>query len=192
MSILKNSVIKSIEEKLKKHHELYPNIPVKAEYWESIASQSLNVLDWVPNNHNPNEDFKSTIEGLLEPSLKAGTINGQILKFSSHRMSKFSELKDMIQYLDSRTYDSFLFLAKKENELGKYYLCYMPSKLWKYSDLLWTPKMGVKEKCKGIQQGWKGEGLDGKVNVQISFKMSSQLWVDVDLSLITILKEILI
>jgi len=194
MIILENTITDAIAEKLKKHHELYPEIPVKAEYWESIASQSLNVNDWVPNKHNPNEDFRTKVEGIKKPSLKAGVIVENILSFSSHRMSKFSELSEMTNFLDTRDYDSYLFLSRNENKSFKYHYSvgYMYSKKWKYSELSWEPIIGVKGKTKGKQQGWKGEGLNGKIKVKIQFKMSNQLWVDVDTSLITIVKEIFI
>jgi hypothetical protein len=192
--IFTEQVLESFEDKIKEHHQLYPNIPVKAEYWESIASQSLNVVGWVVNNHNPNEDFNTEIKGLLNPSLKAGIWNGDVLKFSSHRMSKFNELSQMVNFLDNRDYDSYLFLSRKKNKsFGYHYLvCYMKSKQWKYSELVWTPIFGVRKNTQGKQQGWKGEGLDGKLTVTINFKMSNQLWVEVDTNLITIVKEIFI
>jgi hypothetical protein len=68
----------------------------------------------------------------------------------------------------------------------------MCSKKWKYSELNWEPIIGIKARSKGKQIGWKGEGLDGKLNVKIMFSMSNQLWIDVDMSLITIVKEIFI
>jgi hypothetical protein len=191
---LQPEIINSIENNLRLHHELYPQIPVRAEYWEANASKSLNVENWIVNNHNPNEDFQTNIDGLLKPSLKAGIIEGTTLNFSSHRMSKYSELKDMVNFLDTRDYDSYLFLSRKESASCKYHYLvgYMSSKKWKYSDLTWTPTIGTKGKSKGTQQGWRGEGLDGKVKVKIQFKMSNQLWVDIDMSLITIIKEIFI
>jgi hypothetical protein len=192
--IFTEQVLESFEDKIKEHHQLYPNIPVNAQYWESIASQSLNVVGWVVNNHNPNEDFNTEIKGLLTPSLKAGIWNGDVLKFSSHRMSKFNELSQMVNFLDTRDYDSYLFLSRKKNKsFGYHYLvCYMKSKKWKYSELVWTPIFGVRKNTQGKQQGWKGEGLDGKLTVTINFKMSNQLWVEVDTNLITIVKEIFI
>jgi hypothetical protein len=192
--IFTEQVLESFEDKIKEHHQLYPNIPVNAQYWESIASQSLNVVGWVVNNHNPNEDFNTEIKGLLNPSLKAGIWNGDVLKFSSHRMSKFNELSEMVNFLDTRDYDSYLFLSRKKNKsFGYHYLvCYMKSKKWKYSELVWTPIFGVRKNTQGKQQGWKGEGLDGKLTVTINFKMSNQLWVEVDTNLITIVKEIFI
>lgn len=191
---LQEHILDSFEKKLRLHHELYPEIPVRAEYWESIASETLDVDDWVVNNHNPNEDFKTNIPGLLKPSLKSGVIENEVLKFSSHRMSEFSELSDMLNFLDSRDYDSHLFLSRKtHDEYNYHYLVgYMSSNLWKYSELNWFPIFGVRGKTKDKQQGWRGEGLDGKVKVKIQFKMSNQLWVDVDVSLITIIKEIFI
>jgi hypothetical protein len=192
--IFTEQVLESFEDKIKEHHQLYPNIPVNAQYWESIASQSLNVVGWVVNNHNPNEDFNTEIKGLLNPSLKAGIWNGDVLKFSSHRMSKFNKLSEMVNFLDTRDYDSYLFLSRKKNKsFGYHYLvCYMKSKKWKYSELVWTPIFGVRKNTQGKQQGWKGEGLDGKLTVTINFKMSNQLWVEVDTNLITIVKEIFI
>lgn len=191
---LQPSILDSIENNLRLHHELYFEIPVKAEYWEVNASKSLNVENWVANNHNPNEDFQTKIEGLLKPSLKAGVIKGNTLTFSSHRMSKFTEIEDMLTFLDNRDYDSYLFLSRKKSNKYKYHYLvgYMPSKKWKYSELSWEPIIGVRGKSTGKQQGWKGLGHDGKVSVKITFSMSNQLWVDVDMSLITIVKEIFI
>jgi hypothetical protein len=191
--IFTEQVLQSFEDRIKKHHELYP-IPlyIKAEYWESIASSSLDADGWIPNNHNPNEDLKTEHEGLKEPSLKSGIIKGNTLNFSSHRMSKYGTLDEMIEFLETRTYDSFLFLARDEQIKNKYLICYMPSKLWKYSEFNWEAKVGVRKGNEGKQTGWVGVSQDGNVSVQINFKMSNQLWVDVNLNLITIVKEIFI
>jgi hypothetical protein len=191
--IFTEQVLQSFEDNIKKHHELYP-IPlyVKAEYWESIASSSLGTVGWIPNNHNPNEDLKTKFEGLKEPSLKSGVIKEGVLNFSSHRMSKYETLDEMIEFLENRTYDSFLFLSRDEKIKNKYLICYMPSKLLKYSEFDWKEKVGVRKGTKGKQTGWTGISSDRNISVQINFKMSNQLWVDVNLSLITIVKEIFI
>lgn len=191
-NIFTEQVLQSFEDRIRKHHELYPTLYIKAEYWESIASSSLGSIGWVPNNHNPNEDLNTKHDGLKKPSLKSGVIKGDILNFSSHRMSKYNTLDEMIEFLDNRTYDSFLFLSRDEKINNKYLICYMSSKLWKYSEFNWKPKVGVRKGTKGNQTGWIGVSQDGSVSVQINFKMSNQLWVDVNLNLITIIKEILI
>jgi hypothetical protein len=190
--IFKESVLSSFESKIKKHHELYPNLEVKDVYWESIVADSFGVTDWKAHNHNPNGDLKIRINGLIEPSLKSGKIENNILKFSSHRMSKFTELDEMLNFLDTRTYDSYLFLARPESGDLNYSVCYMPSKTWKYSELRWNPTFSQKGKKKGKQSGWYGVSNDGKIKCKIVFSMSSQLWVDVDMSLITLVKEIFI
>lgn len=184
--------LQSFEKQIKQHHELYPSIPVNAQFWEKIAATSMEAIEWVPNSHNTNEDLKTEHEGLKKPSLKSGIIKNNTLKFSSHRMSKYKTLDDMIEFLDTRTYDSFLFLARNKEFNNKYLICYMSSKLWKYSEFDWCPKIGVRENTKGSQTGWVGVSKDGNVSVNINFKMSNQLWVDVDLSLVTIVKEIFI
>jgi hypothetical protein len=190
--IFNESILSSFENKIAQHHKLYPEIIIKAEYWECIAKNSLGVENWIPNNHNPNEDFKTNFEGLKEPSLKSGVISNGKLTFSSHRMSKFNELSEMLNFLDGRTYDSYLFLARKENEEKKYYICYMPSKLWKFSDLRWSPIIGTRGKNTDKQSGWQGVSDDDKISCKIQFSMSNQLWVEVDSSLVSFLKEILI
>jgi hypothetical protein len=191
--IFDKNVLQSFEEKILQHHVLYPEIPNKAEYWECIAKNCLGAKDWIPNNHNPNEDLVTEHVGLKKPSLKSGIISGSRMVFSSHRMSKFDNLNEMLDFLDSRTYDSYLFLSRNEGENNqKYSICYMPSNLWNFSDLTWEPIIGVKGKNKGKQQGWKSNSSDGKISLKIQFSMSNQLWVDVDISLITLLKEIFI
>jgi hypothetical protein len=190
--IFKESVLSSIESKIKSHHELYPKLEVKDVYWECIVADSFGVTDWTPHNHNPNGDLKIKVYGLNEPSLKSGKIENNILKFSSHRMSKFAELDEMLNFLDTRTYDSYLFLARPESGDLNYFVCYMPSKILKYSELQWNPTFAQKGKKKGKQSGWYGVSKDGKIKCKIVFSMSSQLWVDVDMSLITLVKEIFI
>jgi len=191
--IFNKNLLKLFEEKILQHHKLYPEIPIKAEYWECIAKNCLGVKNWIPNNHNPNEDLVTEHVGLKKPSLKSGIICGSRMVFSSHRMSKFDNITEMLDFLDSRTYDSYLFLARNEGEnFQKYSICYMPSKLWKFSDLKWEHIIGVRGKNTGKQQGWKSTSNDGKVSLKIQFSMSNQLWIDIDLSLITIIKEIFI
>lgn len=191
--IFTEQIKQSFEDKIKKHHELYP-IPlyIRAEYWEYIVSSVFKVPNWIANNHNPNEDMNTEHNGMEKPSLKSGVIKQDIINFSSHRMSQYNTLDEMIEFLDNRTYDSFLFLARDEKIENKYLICYMPSKLWKYSEFNWKPIIGIQKRTKGKQMGWNGVSQDGNVSVNIRFSMSNQLWLDVNRNLLTIIQEIVI
>jgi hypothetical protein len=126
-NVLTELTLESLEHKIMQHHQLYSKIPIKAEYWESIVCDVLNIECWIPNNHNINEDLNTNIFGLMKPSLKSGIMSEDTLTYSSHRMTRYSELIEMIHFLDNTTYDSHLFLARKNTKDHFHYcICYMP------------------------------------------------------------------
>lgn len=190
-NVITESILDSFEHKIRQHHQLYPKIPIKAEYWESIVANGLNTEGWIPNNHNINEDLKTNISGLMRPSLKSGIISEDILTYSSHRMSRYSELTEMTYFLDNTTYDSHLFLARKNTkDHFNYCICYMPAGLIKFSELEWTPILATKGNKKGKQTGWSAISQDGKIKCKIQFSMSNQLWIEIHKNLFMIMREI--
>jgi hypothetical protein len=186
---LEKTLIDEIRRRISAHHQLYDNLPVKAELWEHICHKVFGDEGWKPFNHSTNNDIRTNIEGMKVPSLKGGIIKDNILKFSSHRTTKHKSLEDKIKFLDSVEYDSFLFLARRDDgKIGEYVVCHMPSKTWKYSELEWS----VNVNKKGFESGWSATSSDKKISLKIEKSMSHQLWIDVDMSLVTIITEIFI
>lgn len=175
-----------IGEKIGQHAELYPKIPVQAMYFESIVSQTLG-CPWVPMNHNPNQDLETRIYDMMKPSLKSGFEKNGFLTISSHRLTTHHTLEDKIEFLNSREYDSYLCLThiKNENKIHKYKMIYFPKQVIDWNSIQWIDTYNKK----GEHNGYFGTNLDRSVRAKIIFSMSHQLWIDIDMNLITILKE---
>lgn len=180
------NVLDLIGDKIYRHAKLYYNIPIKAEYFESIVSTSLE-CDWKPMNHNPNQDMETQIPNMLRPSLKAGVVKNGFLHFSSHRTTEHQTLQDKIDFLNSREYDSYLCLTrdKESNKIHKYKLVYFPKHLIDWNSIQWIDTYSKK----GKHSGYHGTNPDGTVRAKIVFSMSHQVWIDIDMNLTTILKE---
>lgn len=171
---------------IKQHSELYPMLPVKAEQFESLFSV-VTKSKWEPNNHGTNEDMITEIRGMEKPSLKSGTIENNVLKISSHRTTKFKTLQDKIEFLKSRTYDSYVCLARPNSDKPHYYkLIYFNKNIINYDSLNWVDTY---DKKNGSHSGWFGRDNDCTITVKIVKSMSHQVWVTIDLNKTTILQE---
>jgi hypothetical protein len=176
---------KKLGEKIQKHSELYPNLPLKAEQFESLFSEVFGT-DWVPNNHNTNEDMTTVIEGMERPSLKSGPQKDGSVKISSHRTTTHKTLQEKIKFLDSRTYDSYVCLSRPDKKkTHKYQLLYLPKSVIKFDSLIWIDTYNKK----GISSGWKGKSSDNLIEVDIVKSMSDQVWIKINMKLLTVLAE---
>ena len=185
-NILSEDILNLIGYKISQHVDLYPKIPIKAEYFESIVSSSLG-CDWDPNNHNPNQDLETQIHNMFKPSLKSGVIERGVLQLSSHRTTKYPTLQSKIGFLKSRDYDSYLCLSrdKNSNKTHKYKLVYFCNRLIDWNSMEWMDTFNKK----GEHSGYCGTNQNGSVKSKIVFNMSHQVWIDIDMNLTTILRE---
>jgi len=185
-SVIPENALDLIGDKIGKHVELYHNIPIKAEYFESIVSTSLG-CDWKPMNHNPNQDLETMITNMMKPSLKSGVIHNGVLTFSSHRTTEHPTLDDKIEFLNSREYDSYLCLTREKNstKTHKYQLVYFPKQVIDWNSIEWIDTYNKK----GKHTGYHGKNSDGSIRTKIVFSMSHQVWIDIDMNLTTILRE---
>lgn len=170
---------------IEQHAKLYPKLPVKAEQFESLFSVATE-SKWDPNNHNPNEDMITEIKGMLKPSLKSGTIEKNTLTISSHRTTKHKTLQDKIEFLKSRSYDSYVCLARPNNDEPHHYnLIYFNKNVINYDSLNWVDTYSKE----GSHSGWFGKNSDETIKVKIVKSMSHQVWITIDLDKTTILQE---
>jgi hypothetical protein len=183
--MITEAAIEKLGEKIQKHSELYPNLPVKAEQFESLFSDVFET-EWVPNNHNTNEDMTTVIEGMERPSLKSGLGKDGSVKISSHRTTTHKTLQEKIKFLDSRTYDSYVCLSRPDKKkTHKYQLLYLPKSVIKFDSLIWIDTYNKK----GISSGWKGKSSDNLIEVDIVKSMSDQVWIKINMKLLTVLAE---
>ena len=147
MKKINKNLIKSIEKRLKIHHELYSQ-PVKAEQWEEILVQSIrengNTASWDPGSHKIGEDISTDIFGRI--SCKSGSLSikkkgPEVINISGSRTTKHKTLEDKINHL-SKSHDDYYFcLAKYKKDINsgeyRYYLITFSSTLIKPSNLKW-------------------------------------------------------
>ena len=177
--------LNKFEELLSQHQQLYPSLPVKAEQFESLFAQ-ITSADWSPNNHNVGEDMVTNIVGMKKPSLKSGVIKDGYLNISSHRTSKFKTLREKIDFLKTREYDSYVCLSRPDkNKAHKYKLIYFEKNIIDYDSLSWVDTYNKN----GIHSGWCGESKDKKIKVNIIKSMSHQVWVSLSIDKIKVLRE---
>jgi hypothetical protein len=189
-------ILDLFEQRLKQHHEIY-RIPVKAETWEDLADQVINQenSNFVPFNHSTGHDLNFEIsKNNFFTQLKTGIIKNNKLVFSSHRLGRFETLEQKLDFLEEVDYDSFLFLSRNESDVWdkKYYINYLDKKDINYKNLSWKEIIGKRGKYKNRISGWEGISTDGKIKCSITKSMSHQLWVEIDTSLIKLIKKIII
>lgn len=183
--MISEDILDKIGDLIKQHVELYPKLPVKAEQFESIVSKATGSY-WVPNNHNSNEDMITEIKGIEKPSLKSGVIKDNILKFSSHRTTKHKTLQDKINFLTTRTYDSYLCLSRSnKDQPHNYTLIYFDKNVINYNSLKWVDTYNKG----GSHIGWVGKNEDSTIRISIIKSMSHQVWVEIDISKVKILEK---
>ena len=195
MKISENK-IEELKLKINLHHSLY-KIPIKAEYWEEIADTVFNPegSNFNAFSHSTGYDIRFNIENEdFSPNCKSGVIKNDILKFSSHRLSRFETFDEKINFLKNVNYDGYLFLSrnyKKNNSWdGKYFVYYLPKNKINYDEIIWTEKIGKKGLKKNVISGWEGKDKDGLMNFKIQRSISDQLWIEFDLSVATFITEI--
>jgi hypothetical protein len=181
---LTNDEIDSLVFWASKHAEVYPDIALSGIHWESILNRVKPDPNWVPNNHSEEGD-------LHEHSLKSGTIDNSFLTFSSHRTTKYETLQDKLDYLKSKKYKGYLCLSreKKSEKIHSYKLIHIPREKIDFDSLTWENIYGKRGKKKGKLVGYRGKNLDNTIVVKIQFSMSDQVWIDIDMNSVTIIRE---
>jgi len=185
MKKINKNLIKSIEKRLKIHHELYSQA-VKAEQWEEILAQSIrengNTANWEPGSHKIGEDISTDIFGRI--SCKSGSLDvkksgpkkgTEMILISGSRTTKHKTLKSKINHLSESHDDYYFCLGKYKKDIDsnkyRYYMIIFPSTLIKPSNLKWK-KHGKNYLAEGV-------GIKQVINTS----MSGQLWTTFDTSM---------
>jgi len=159
--------------------------PVKESTWEEL-NRNL-VKDIFPISceaHGNHVSGKDNQFGRWGISNKTATETKKAIKISSYRLTtvcdpsnpgKVEDIQNEIKKRD-QSYDYYSLLGRIEDKKGQKitYKWYMIPKSCKAVDPCsteWTPKVGQRGKKQGCQVGWQSS------NMEISFAMSSQLWL---------------
>jgi len=144
-------VTTSIKNKINSHHSLYPNVPVKAEYWESILVAALKEIpdtdpSWDCGSQKIGRDI--TLKSGTEISCKAGQIQSDgRLKFSSSTLSRYKGDRDaMLHYLNNSKTEDYIYclstykVDRKKFKLfdGRYLCSVFNHNFVDYSTMEWS------------------------------------------------------
>ena len=191
ISIHNERLTEKIYENLQWHHSGY-RYPVKAEYWEDIWDKCINPQgsDWVGGGHQSGADTKHNITGISYQN-KSGTINDNIVSFTSHRLKSRGEtLKQKIEFLSEDHCDKYVLLSRDKNEwengIKAYKLMIFNSKLINFRELKWIRDIPKRGKNKGKHTG-KYKGIEENNNYSARIDgpgTSHQLHIDIKLDYI--------
>jgi len=166
--------------------------PINGERWEEVLyvilrHMGLNVK-WDLGSHKPGADI--WIEDFAI-SAKSGNLKGEKLVISSYRLTRFSELSEMIDFIDSsigKNYDIHLSCARTDYKNGSrnYKVYLVDAHLFKANDMKWSEIPGAR--VQGTT-GWRGVHSNGII-VEIIKKMSNQLWIYYPLELCNLIIDV--
>lgn len=192
------TLVPSIKNHLKKHHELYSG-RCKAEMWEELCCKSLIESgfgsNWKPdNNHTVGVD--QTTDSGIRISNKSGKItdDNSFVNFSGSRLQKHKGLEEKLKFLSENHQDYIFCLSTNDTEwvvgLPRYYFIVIDSLKLDYHNQEWTETYGQRIDNKGKKTGYICESEH--FNAKISKSMSHQLWTDVKSTLFEEIYEIVL
>lgn len=154
---------------------------VNADAWEEVLYFSLKKMgekpDWRLGSHAKGADITTSRFAI---SAKSGKISGGSLIISSYRLTRYTNLKQMADFIDDeKNYDFYLCCARNADTNGRAYAVYkIPSNVFIAKDCVWSELKNKTGKCAGYSCTSKNG-----VHAEIRKKMSNQLWLSIPLNL---------
>ena len=162
-------------------------LPLSGDRWEEILVSVFERLGhevtWKPGSHAPGADIMLGQSGSnpIRISVKAGSLalrarTEKILKFSSYRLTRHSDIEAKIKFIDADAdhVDWYLFGAREDKPTTRSYHIYLTRA---------TIIQAATAEWEAVKGGWYGLQTNG-VSLSIVKNMSDQLWVDIPLRLI--------
>lgn len=175
-----DAIATKMQERLRLHHSIYMTL-CKDSYLEENFHRSLQALGipsvWTPGNHNVKFDIQ--ISGLApDIGVKSGTLEHtkNLVSYSGSRLGSHKTIQDKISFLEKNKPHFTFFMSEKKNSSSYYFSVLQNSKIC--YDVKWT------ETNSGYHAKTDGYSL------KIQKSMSWQLWSEIDLRLLSYIKEI--
>lgn len=180
----KKTLRQRFKDELQGYHMLNEE-PVKESTWEELNRNVVKGIFPISceahGNHKSGKDNQFGSWGI---SNKTATETKKTIKISSYRLTTVCDqsnpgnkdaIMKEIKNRDS-SYDYYSLLGRIEDKKNKFirYKWYLIPKTCNAVDTCafpWEPKVGLRGKKQGQQVGWQSQ------NMEISFAMSSQLWL---------------
>lgn len=168
--------------------------PINGDRWEEVIYVVLKHMNlnpkWNLGSHKPGADLWFNDFSI---SAKSGNFQNGNLIISSYRLTRFEELEQMIEFIDSddgKNYDVHMCCARTDFDNGSrnYKVYLLDAHLFKATEMEWNEMQGVRA---GGTTGWRGIHENG-ITVEIRKKMSNQLWLYYPLRLCNLITDITI
>jgi len=178
----------SLLEKLLEFKTSTTKVPIKDISWEELIWATLAFLfneqnvEWDPQSHSKSVDIVARVDRQdVRISAKAGILERDIINISSYRLTTFSTINDMLNFIAEQhaNFDYYLICAREEMSDGMRYSVFKISSSRLAPPWLVTPANWV-ETTSGYQLK-DGFGFKAK----IVLKMSNQLWYTIPKSYFT-------
>ena len=149
-------VLETFEQLTRQYSRLFPLLPLKGEYFESLVYDSLrrhhpkSAVKWKPGSHQIGRDVVIDDHRMSMKSTRLG--GGDVLEFSSYRTTSLKTLTEKIAFMAQSHFDQLLCLARVENDpIIDYRLLDVACDI-SYGDLAWCEDAinytGVKDDTK--------------------------------------------
>jgi len=191
ISIKNPILIKRLENKLTWYHSGL-RFPVKAEIWEDIWEQSINLnnSEWIGGGHQSGADTIHN-NSKQECQNKSGTIKNNIVSITSHRTKNAgSSIEEKLDFISEKRWDKYVLLSRDKkdwkNGIKSYQLMVFNSSLINFRELTWEKYIPKKGKNKGKHNGgYIGNGDSDKFTAKIDGSGSSyQLHININIDYI--------
>ena len=150
---------------------------------EELISFALEDSDnnhvYESGSHTAGRDIRFVDDDEGDKSVKSGKLTDESLTISSFRLSRYKDLKDMLNFIDNdgKNFDFYYVLGRKETRDVINYVFYMiPSDIFTSTKMKWEDTYSTRS---GKHSGWKTID-DSPIKLKIVDNMSSQLWIDID------------
>ena len=170
--------------------------PIKEAVWESINSQVLThsggtIYEKSSGSHSPGSDISSSVGNFSNKSVKYESPKHDHFNISSYRLTTVcsadnpGNIAEIIAEINKRKNFQYYSIIARDEMLDKIYYDWviLPADhpALNPSSYTWEPAIGKRGKKKDIQVGWNTNVVNGS-SMSISFSMSSQLWISINIT----------
>ena len=179
-----------------KGYHLVNSSPINETMWEDInatsfAAAGVEIYSKSDGSHSSGMDINCSFGGISNKSAKYSN-NKKSIDISSYRLTTVCSDKhygapaEIIEEINRRKnfdYYSFIVRDESDSENISYDWLLIPSNYVALdpSSYSWEPAIGKKGKNAEQQVGWKTNEING-CKMSITFSMSSQLWIHIEMT----------
>lgn len=184
-------------EKCVKGYHIINEDPIKETPWEDINAIILNASGYMVDSqskgsHKSGSDLSCSIGNFSNKSTQYDN-HHKSFKISSYRLTTVcsdkmtGDINNILREINSRKNFNYYSIIVRDDDiinnqlLYDWYLIPCDFPILNPMCYKWNPKLGKIGKNKGAITGWESDIVNGS-SMSISFSMSSQLWINVNIT----------